>query len=490
MPQKRPNILLIMTDNQPADMLGCYGNDEIHTPHLDHLAQQGMRFNQAYSANAMCSPGRACVLTGLMPSQHGIHTWLDDRVMDQWPQNWNALAEFATLPELLKANGYKTALIGKYHLGMPFSSQNGFDHWVTFPHGHTRSFWGNTIIDNGQQYTYPGHSVDCFTEKAVDYISAHDSNSPFFMFLTYNAPYGHWPAIQGPARNRFARLYENTPMTSVPREGLSAAAIKRYDLKKDMSGGGIDYSAELATPNDLLSLRNYFSQMSMVDDGVGQVLAALRQQGLDEDTLVIYTCDHGFSLGHNGFWGHGQATWPSNTHGSAYNIPLLVRHTRHIDPLQVSNIMVSQVDLFATILDYIGLGDVPANDNSPSRSFTPLLKGESFTWEDELFIEQEETRAIRTSKWLYMKRFKGSQQNPFGDELYDLVSDPREKTNLIAEPDIAEVAESLSIRIDAFFQQHSTPKYDLWQGGTAKSNSDKPWLWQDAWGEGWETGFE
>jgi len=147
-------------------------------------------------------------------------------------------------------------------------------------------------------------------------------------------------------------------------------------------------------------------------------------------------------------------------------------------------------DLFATILDYVGLGDVPANDTSPSRSFAPLLKGERLVWEDELFIEQEETRAIRTSKWLYMKRFKGSQQHPFEDELYDVVNDPLEKTNLIAEPDLADVAESLSARIEAFFQQYSSPKYDLWQGGTAKSNSDKPWLWQDAWGDDWKSVFK
>jgi len=298
--------IVLIPDNQPADLLGCYGNDEIRTPNLDRLARQGMQFNNAYCPNGMCSPCRASVLTGLMPSQHGIHTWLDDRVMDRWPAGWNAIGEYVTLPRILKDNGYRTALIGKYHVGVPFEPQNGFEHWITFPYGHTRSFWDNTIIENGRQYAYPGHTVDCFTDKAIEYIESHDpaAGQPFFLFLTYNAPYGHWPAIQGPARNRFARLYDNCPMNTVPREGLSAEAILRYDLKKDQSGGGIDYSAELATPNDLTSLRNYYSQMSMVDDGVGRVMAALQTAGLEEDTLVIYTCDHGFSLGHNGFWGH------------------------------------------------------------------------------------------------------------------------------------------------------------------------------------------
>ncbi|HFQ93554.1 MAG TPA: hypothetical protein ENK32_06060 [Anaerolineae bacterium] len=479
-----PNILFIMTDNQPADLLGCYGNEEIHTPHLDGLAAQGMRFDNAFCVNGMCSPCRASVLTGLMPSQHGIHTWLDDRLMDSWPPKWNAIAEFTALPELLRQNGYRTALIGKYHIGAPFTPQNGFEHWVTFPDGHTRSFWGNEIIENGRTHTYPGHSVDCFTEKAVEYIQNYNEDAPFFLFLAYNAPYGHWPAIQGPARNRFYSLYEDCPMRTVPREGLCREAIIRYDLKKDMSGGGIDYSAELTTPNDLPSLRNYYSQMSLVDDGVGRVLAALQQAGLAEETLVIFTADHGFSLGHNGFWGHGQATWPSNTHRAAFSVPLLMRQPGTIAPLQTSDLMVSQIDLFATILEAAGIEET-ATLPTPSRSLMPLLAGRPFTWKDAVFMEQEETRAIRTPRWLYMERFKGSPNNPFSDELYDLQNDPEERVNLLGEEGVADTAVTLRQRLHDFFDQYSAPHYDLWRGGAAKANSDKPWLWRDAWGEEW-----
>jgi len=484
---RRLNVLFIMTDNQPAELLGCYGNAEIHTPQLDQLARQGIQFNNAFCPNGMCSPCRASVLTGLMPSQHGIHTWLDDRVMNQWPDQWNAIGEFATLPQILSDQGYRTALIGKYHLGVPSQPQNGFHHWVAFPYGHTRDFWNNSIIENGRQFVYAGHSVDCFTEKAVEYIRAIEAQTgpPFFLFLAYNAPYGHRPAIQGRARNRFASLYENCPMNSIPREALSRQAITRYDLKKHQSGGGIDYSDELTTPNDLAALRNYYSQMSLVDDGVGRVLAALQQQGLDRDTLVIFTSDHGFSLGHNGFWGHGQATWPANTHRAAFSIPLLMRHTDHVYPLTTSNLLVSSVDLMATVLDYVGLSHVPGNVNSPSRSFAPLLRGARLNWDDAVFMEQEETRSIRTARWHYMKRFPGSSHYPFEDELYDLAQDPGERHNLINDTSLAETAEKLSGRIESFFSQYAHPQFDLWRGGRAKSNSDKPWLWQDAWGEDW-----
>ena len=107
--QTHPNIVLIFTDNQQASTLGCYGNLEIHTPNLDRLAAQGMAFDNAFCPNAFCSPCRASVLTGLLPSQHGVHSWIDDRNMDEWPENWHALDGLRTLPATLKDAGYATA---------------------------------------------------------------------------------------------------------------------------------------------------------------------------------------------------------------------------------------------------------------------------------------------------------------------------------------------------------------------------------------------
>ena len=126
----RPNILLFMSDNQPADMLGCYGNNEVHTPNLDGLAGCGVRFRDAYCVNAMCSPCRASVLTGLMPSQHGLHNWLDDSLMDQWPKNWSAIGEFNNIPTIIKQAGYTTAMIGKYHLGQLMIQMDFLDAWI------------------------------------------------------------------------------------------------------------------------------------------------------------------------------------------------------------------------------------------------------------------------------------------------------------------------------------------------------------------------
>ncbi len=483
---KQPNILFIMTDNHPADLLGCYGNTEIQTPNLDQLAAEGMQFKQAFCVNAMCSPCRASVLTGLMPSQHGIHTWIDDRNMQAWPEKWNALEELQTLPERLKNNNYQTALIGKYHLGSPFEPQNGFDHWVTFPHGHTRDFSGNTFIENDRQYIYKGHSVDGFTEKAIDYLEKLNQDKPFFMFLSYNGPYGHWPAIKGARNHRYAHLYDNCPMASIPREGLSKQTVERYLMRQEKSGGGLDYSAVLRIPNDLESLRNYYSEMTLVDDCIGQVMQTLEQQNLAEDTLVIYTTDHGFSLGQHGFWGHGQATWPANTHREAFHISLILKHEGKIQA-GTSNDLISQIDLFPTLLEYANIS-VP--EGLPAMSFKEQLLGQPIkTSREAMFMEQEETRSIRTSEWLYMKRFKDNTQYPLEDELYDLKTDPKERTNLINNIELKGIITELNQALEQHFANHSDPKFDLWKGGTAKSNSDKAFFWKSIWGDAWEEVF-
>ena len=149
---QKPNVIFIFTDNQQAATLGCYGNTEIYTPNIDKLASDGMLFQKAFCANAFCSACRASALTGLLPSQHGVHSWIDDRNMEDWPTAWHALSGLSTLPEKMKELGYKTGLFGKYHLGDPKTKAPGWDDWVTMADGHVRSFYDNDIFDNGKHY--------------------------------------------------------------------------------------------------------------------------------------------------------------------------------------------------------------------------------------------------------------------------------------------------------------------------------------------------
>ncbi|NQV45902.1 MAG: sulfatase-like hydrolase/transferase [Rhodospirillales bacterium] len=489
MSEKKPNILLVFVDNQPAKMLGCAGNSEIHTPHLDRLAEHAVRFSEAYCPNAMCSPCRASVLTGLMPSQHGVHTWLDDSTIVDWPENWNALQELQTLPDLLSQAGYDTALMGKYHLGIADEPQNGFKDWVTLQIGHVQSFYDNDMIVNGERQTYPGHSVDFFSDQAVDYISRRDqeTDNPFFMFLTYPAPYGHWPSIKGEAKNQFAGLYNETPFHSVPREAICKELIDWLLVRQEKMTDYHDPDEINCMPqllNDLPTLRNYYSQMSVVDDGVGRVLAALDEQGIADDTLVIYTSDHGMSLGQHGFWGHGEDTWPSNTHREANNIPLIIRPPGEKSKGKVQQSLVGTTDIFATILDYADLS-LPSPETKHSRSMRSLIEDEQPQWGDAVFMEQEETRAMRTKDWLFMRRYGPTSFN-FNDELYDLRKDPDERQNVIDKAEYADELAALTARLEAFFETYSNPKWNLWAGGCAKGNSTRPFLWREIWGEDWK----
>lgn len=486
---KRPNILLFMSDNQPADLLGCYGNDEVHTPHLDGLAARGVRFANAFCVNAMCSPCRASVLTGLMPSQHGIHNWLDDSLMDQWPTNWSAIAGFANLPTIIKNAGYTTALIGKFHLGVPSTPQLGFDHWVTFPHGHTTSFYNNEVIDQQERYRFAGHTVDFFTDKTIEFLDAQaGQEDPFFAFVPYNGPYGHWPSIKGRAQTEFADLYDEADMHSIPREGLSNDVLERFGLRVAQGGVREQFKGPLLLPNNVTSLRNYFAQVSLIDNGVGRILEALTRLNLDEDTIVIYTSDHGFSLGHNGIWGHGAAAFPSSAHRPSYQIPLIMSGNDLAQDV-VADDLVSQIDLFPTLAALVGATGAQASLPSAAKDLSPAFFGHPIPQADAVFYEQEETRAIRTHEWLFAMRFNGAAAFPLRDEMYHLPSDPLEKSNLIDAAEHAQTAAELRRRITDHFSQYSTDKYDLWSGGTAASNVSFNPLWSDAWGADWAPEF-
>lgn len=491
--KNKPNIVLIFTDNQQASTLACYGNSEIHTPNLDRLASQGMKFDNAFCPNAFCSPCRASVLTGVLPSQHGVHSWIDDRNMPDWPAGWHALNGMQTLPGLLQNDGYKTALIGKYHLGEPTTPAEGFDHWVTLEDGHVRSFYRNRIFDNGIVYEQPGHSVDFFTTKATEFMTDQvAAENPFFLFLPYPAPYGHWPATKETDENRHTQRYADCPMNSIPREGLNKNAVEGFLAISSESTTDLDFSMLMRAPNDLPTLRNYYSQISMVDDGVGEIMASLDALGIADNTLLIFTTDHGLSVGQHGFWGHGGASFPSNLHRAAHSIPLIVSQKGVVPEGQTTKLMVSNMDLYSTILDHTGVSAAETEYELPSRNLMPVLKGHmAADWgDDAVYSEQEETRVIRTQKWVLFKRFDGPANKGIGDELYDVENDPREAINLSGNPEFQAIEAELSAMLVDFFRRHVRAEADLWTGGVPIQNSVRKSFWKDVWGDEWTPVYE
>lgn len=478
------NVLFILTDNQSASLLGTYGNPEIRTPNVDQLAAQGIKFNRAYAVNGMCSPTRATLMTGLMPSQHGIHNWLDDAMLKEWPQSWSAIAEFRTLPLTLKNRGYRTAMIGKWHLGQPWKASIGYQHWVTFTDGHTVDFWDNTVIENEQTYRVSDqHIVDFFTDKAVEYIEQQEDGKPFYLQLNYDGPYLNPPTNLGPARNRYYQQYVGAEFKSFPRVAFNQNMLSQLideDKKNPFLTGKLREA--VAMHNDPATMANVASQNTLVDDGVGKVLAALEKAGLDDNTLVIYSSDQGNFYGQHGLWEHTVVTTPSNLYETAMNVPLVMRHPKHIRAGQVSNDLIGQYDLPVTILDYLGVRDASFS-GSPGKSFAPALGGRRYQSRDAIYFEQEESRGIRTQQYSYWKRLPGTGTN----ELYDMQQDPGQHNNVYDDPDYAGVIEKLDHQLTRFFADYSDPQYDLWRGGVAKGSVIRPEMFRRLYGDDWKT---
>jgi len=442
-----PNVVLILTDNQGAWTLGCYGNPDIRTPNIDRLAREGILFTRCFSSNAVCSPTRATLLTGLIPSQHGVHCYLAAGGLQIGPNARDTIAEFCSVPEILAGAGYVCGLTGKWHLGDNLRPQEGFTYWVTTPHGHTQTFYDAEVIENGRVRKEPQYLTDFWTDHAVRFLRE-NREKPFFLYLAYNGPYGLGSLLTRPARNRHADYYADKELESFPRRPMHPWLFNNRQYL-----------------NNPAAIRRYAAEISGVDDGVGRVLDTLEQLGLDKNTLVIFTADQGLCGGQHGVWGMGDHTRPLHTFDEGSHVPLILRFPGRIAPGGKSDAMVSNYDLFPTLLSYLGMRDkIPVEPALPGRDFSPILEGKRIDWDNVVFYEFENSRMIRTPDWKYTRRFPDGP-----DELYDLRRDPGEDVNLAGQPDCAADQSLLGKRLDEFFDRYADPKYDLRRGGGSKT---------------------
>src|SRR5688572_23063432 len=301
-----PNVVFILTDNQGAWSLGCYGNPDIRTPHIDRLAADGVRFTRALASNPVCSPTRATFLTGLIPSQHGVHSFLDPKYM-MGPEAYNTLAEFTSIGEVLRDAGYVCGLSGKWHLGANLTPNEGFSFWSTKPDGSTREFYDQEVIEDGKVRIEAGYTTDLWTKRGVEFIEK-NKERPFFLFLAYNGPYVLGNLMLNDAKNRHAAYYADKEMLSFPRDAMHPWQ-----------------HANKPFHNSLRAMRRTAAEVSGVDDGVGDVMATLKRLGLDENTLVVFSADQGWMGGQNGMWGMGDHFRPIGAHELMMQIPLIFR---------------------------------------------------------------------------------------------------------------------------------------------------------------------
>ncbi len=445
---KRPvNLVFILTDNQGAWSLGCYGNPDIRTPNIDRLAAEGVRFTRALSSNPVCSPTRATFLTGLLPSQHGVHSFLDPKYM-MGPEAYNTLAEFTSIGEVLGDAGYVCGLSGKWHLGANLTPNEGFTFWSTKPDGSTQEFYDQNVIENGQVRREAGYTTDLWTKRGVEFIEQ-NKERPFFLYLAYNGPYSLGGLMQKEARNRHAAYYADKEMLSFPRDRMHPWQ-----------------HANKPFHNSVGAMRRVAAETSGVDDGVGEIMGTLKRLGLDENTLVVYAADQGWMGGQNGMWGMGDHMRPVGAHELMMQIPLIFRQPRALPAGKTSDILVSNYDFLPTVLSLLGLGErMPKEPRSPGRDFSAAVRGEAMgEWDNVIFYEMEAVRAIRRERWKFVAR------HPNGpNELYDMETDPQERFNLYGQPGTEETREAMATELAAFFEKYADPQYDIWRGGRSKA---------------------
>jgi len=224
--------------------------------------------------------------------------------------------------------------------------------------------------------------------------------------------------------------------------------------------GGWPHLRALNNPDAMINLA---SEMSTVDDGVGSVMQALKENGFDENTLVIFTSDQGSLYGQHGLWGNTSAWWPPTNYDEHIRVPLIFRHANHIAAGETTEHMVRQFDFMRTVLDYVGLDDIEI-ENSPGKGYSAVLMNpDELPEQTAVFHEYVTTRVIRTERWLFQKAFLIGE-----DVLYDMEADPGQRNNLAGDPEYATTVTELEARLNEFFDRYADPRYDLWNGGTGK----------------------
>lgn len=433
---KQPNFVIFVTDDQGPWATSEHW-PELQTPNLDELTKKSSTFTNYYCASPVCSPARGTLLTGRMPSAHGIHDWLvGGRHPDANEESF--LNGITTLPEVLNENGYQCAMVGKWHVGTSKTPAPGFSFWYAHRYGGGPYYNAPIWDEFGNETTEPKYFTDAIAENACHFIDtvaqAKTQDNPFFLLVNFTAPHSPWLNNHP---KELMDLYADTDFSSIPRE-QPHPWTKYYD----------DFADAFADP--VPSLRGYAASLTGVDNAVGAVLKSLKEHAYDENTVVIYMSDNGFSCGQHGIWGKGNGTYPLNFWENSVRVPFIIHLPGQHERRKVND-HVSACSFYETVCE---LADVipPADSLRGARSIADLARGQARHSEEPVMVFDEYGggRMIRCGNLKFIDRFDGPQ------ELYDLSVDPDEKINLIAEHSYTQEREELAARMQQWFAQHET----------------------------------
>lgn len=456
MATQRPNIIFIMSDDHAAHAMSCYGSRINQTPNLDRIANGGMRFDNCFCTNSICTPSRAAILTGAYNHINQVTTL--DTPMDN---------RLSTFPKLLQEVGYQTAIFGKWHLGQgPEHCPTGFDDWAVLPgqglyHNPDFIFKGP---DGGTRRTVQGYVTDIITDFCLDWLKQRETERPFCLLYHHKAPHRAWEPDE-----KHAHLYLNEeipePATLYDDYANRASAAAAAEMRVGVHMNPLDLKSTINhdLPEQELRkwayqryIKDYLRVIASIDDNVGRLLDYLDEQGLSENTLIIYTSDQGFFLGDHGWYDK------RFMYEESLRMPFIVRYPQAIAAGLVNQDMILNIDFAPLFLELAGL---PVPDAMQGRSIRPLLQGQTpVDWRQAMYYRYWMHKAhhnvyahygLRTHQYKLIYYYAdalgqaGSIDERYTPEweLFDLAQDPHELNNVVTDPAYAEIVVQLKAQL-------------------------------------------
>ena len=481
--QKPPNILFIMSDDHAFQAISAYNDKLVNTPNIDKIAHDGILFTKAFVTNSLCAPSRAVIQTGKFSHMNGV-----------WDNGQKFNGNQVTFPKLLQQNGYQTAMIGKWHLK---SDPMGFDYWNILP--DQGDYYNPDFIKMGKDTVYPGYVTDIITNLSIGWLKNRKRNKPFCLIMQHKAPHRSWmPALKNlemfndkdfPIPDNFYDNYnsrealkkqmltvknhmdirmdfkipcnscDTVPVNSwAPGEywrrlnRLSPEERTQWDQAYKKEEDEFLKIKDDETEYDQWKFRrfmeDYLRCIVSVDESVGKIMDFLKENGLDKNTVVVYTSDQGFFLGEHGLFDK------RFMYEEAMRTPLMIRYPAEIASGIVSNKLVQNLDIAPTFLDLAGM-KIPVE--MQGKSLRELWKGNSEKWRDAIYYHYYEKGFGATPH--YGIRTNNHKLIHFYDvvdswELYDLKKDPSEMNNIIDNPAYAKVLENLKKRLKTLQEKY------------------------------------
>ncbi len=447
-PERRPNIIMILTDDHAAHSVGCYGSVVNQTPRIDEIAEQGWRFDNCFVTNSLSAPSRASILTGTYSHVNGVLTLFTPIDASQ-----------PTFISQLRAAGYKTAMIGKWHMGHGEGHDpENFDHWDIVP--GQGEYWNPTFINAEGRRQIEGYATDIITDLATDWVESLDGDDPWCVLIYHKAPHRPWePKPEHTARyeapvpvpETFWDDY-STRSSSARRTAMRVADhLSAEDLKEDPPEG-LSYE-DLAVWKYQRYMQDYLACVESVDENVGRVIDWLRARGDFDDTMLMYASDQGFFLGDHG-WFDKRLMYEESL-----RMPFVLSYPRRVGAGKAFDGIVTNVDMAQTILDAAGVEHHP---RMQGRSFWPDLveqqelpptEGMYYRyWEhDDMIHKAPAHYGYRTDRYKLIYFYNEGFGLPWTSfftypaewELYDLEADPAELNNVYDDPAYREIREEL-----------------------------------------------